>query len=96
MMRHADSEESSSGVRDHDRSITAQGRAEAEQVALKLCELNWLPDLIIASNARRTRQTLDHMAEAVSRLGEVDAHFLGSLYTGMRPLPLARLGSGLS
>jgi phosphohistidine phosphatase len=81
LMRHADSEENNSGIRDHDRSITAQGKAEAEQIAVKLSELNWLPDLIIASNARRTRQTLDEMATAVSRLGEVDAHFLGSLYT---------------
>lgn len=81
LMRHADSEESGSGVRDHDRSITAQGKLEAASIARKLCELNWLPDLIVASNSRRTQQTLNEMAEAVSRLGEVDAHFLGSLYT---------------
>jgi phosphohistidine phosphatase len=81
MMRHADSEESGGGVRDHDRPLSAIGTQEATKLATKLAEVGWIPDLIIASNARRTRQTLDVMAAAVSKIGDVDAHFLGSLYT---------------
>ena len=39
------------------------------------------PQVVVCSNARRTRQTLDEMAAAWPALAEADAHFLGSLYT---------------
>eukprot|EP00877_Chromochloris_zofingiensis_P009141 jgi/Chrzof1/4480/Cz14g14230.t1 len=80
LLRHADSE-NSAGVRDHDRRISHQGKREAMNIARRLQELDWIPDIIIASNSRRTKQTLDLMCEAHSELGTVDAHFLGSLYT---------------
>lgn len=80
LLRHADSE-SSSKLRDYDRPISSQGKREATSIAKRLCELGWVPDLIIASNSKRTKQTLDIMAEAASELSTVDAHFLGSLYT---------------
>ncbi|KIY93249.1 hypothetical protein MNEG_14713 [Monoraphidium neglectum] len=80
LLRHADSEASSS-TRDHERPISLDGRREARSIARRLRELGWAPDLIIASNSRRTKMTLDVMAEADDRLAEVDAHYLGSLYT---------------
>ncbi|KAF6259214.1 hypothetical protein COO60DRAFT_1029764 [Scenedesmus sp. NREL 46B-D3] len=57
------------------------GQARGQQHRAPLCQLGWVPDLIIASNSKRTKQTLDAMAEAAAELGQVDAHFLGSLYT---------------
>lgn len=39
------------------------------------------PQVVVCSNARRTRQTLDVMAAAWPALAEADSHFLGSLYT---------------
>jgi phosphohistidine phosphatase SixA len=80
LLRHADSETSST-LRDYDRPISMQGRREASNIAKRLCELGWIPDLIIASNSKRTKQTLDQMAEAAAELSTVDAHYLGSLYT---------------
>lgn len=80
LLRHADSE-ASSRLRDHDRPISAQGAREASAIAQRLTAAGWVPDLIIASNSRRTRQTLDAMAEAAEEMGAADAHFLGSLYT---------------
>ncbi|WIA40996.1 hypothetical protein OEZ86_004638 [Tetradesmus obliquus] len=80
LLRHADSE-TSTKLRDYDRPISLQGKREASNIARRLCELGWVPDLIIASNSKRTKQTLDTMAEAASELSQVDAHFLGSLYT---------------
>lgn len=80
LLRHADSE-SSSKLRDYDRPISMQGRREATSIAKRLSELGWIPDLIIASNSKRTKQTLDIMAEAAAELSTVDAHYLGSLYT---------------
>ncbi|EIE24497.1 phosphoglycerate mutase-like protein [Coccomyxa subellipsoidea C-169] len=81
MMRHADSEERLQNVRDHDRPITEAGRACAMEVAQKLAERGWLPDLIMSSDSSRTRQTLSTMAAAVAAFGEAVTHFRGSLYT---------------
>jgi phosphohistidine phosphatase SixA len=72
LLRHADSE-SSAQLRDYDRPISQQGRREAAAVAKQLCDLGWVPDLIIASNSRRTKQTLDTMAEAAAELSHVRA-----------------------
>lgn len=80
LLRHADSEQGS-GVRDHDRPISEQGVEESLRISSRLRDMGWMPDLIIASNSKRTKQTLDAMTEAEQQLGEADAHYLGSLYT---------------
>ncbi len=51
------------------------------QVAARLAEKGWLPDLIVSSNSTRTKQTLDTMAEAHPAFSEADTLFRGSLYT---------------
>lgn len=82
MMRHADSEDSCGpGLRDHDRAITALGREAAARVAQELHDRGWVPDLIVCSNAMRTKQTLETMRDAVKGFAEAEALFLGSLYT---------------
>jgi phosphohistidine phosphatase SixA len=80
MMRHADSEEGR-GIRDHDRSITPTGATAARDVAAQLVRLGWIPDVLIASNAARSRQTLDELRREIAALEDADVHFLGSLYT---------------
>jgi len=84
LLRHADSEQAT-GVRDHDRPISHQGRREAASIGGRLADLGWLPDLIIASNSVRTKQTLDAMAEAQGRIGQADAHYLGRWAAPPRP-----------
>ncbi len=79
-MRHADSDTPSYG-RDHDRPISSQGKAEAAQIARLLQEKGWVPDVVLASNARRTKQTLEEMSNVMEGLGDVDTHLYGSLYT---------------
>ena len=51
------------------------------QVAEKLAERGWLPDLIMSSDSSRTRQTLSVMAATVAAFGAAATHFRGSLYT---------------
>ncbi|GLC42653.1 hypothetical protein PLESTB_001124000 [Pleodorina starrii] len=80
LLRHADSDQTS-GVRDHDRTISETGRRQASQVAQLLKDKGWTPDLVLASNSKRTKQTLDEMCEVIEELGVVDAHYYGSLYT---------------
>jgi phosphohistidine phosphatase SixA len=84
-MRHAPSEEtnlaSSPASRDHDRPITPAGALAAAAVARALAARGWLPDLVLASDAARSRQTLAAMAAAVPALGDAPAFFRGALYT---------------
>ena len=51
-----------------------------------LKERGWTSDLVFASNSKRTKQTLDEMAEVMHELADVDTHYYGSLYT-VRTVP---------
>lgn len=51
------------------------------QVAEALRKEGWIPDVLICSNAVRSRQTLEEMRSALPELEDADVHFLGSLYT---------------
>jgi phosphohistidine phosphatase len=81
LCRHADSEMDQEGVRDHDRNISLVGVEAARAVASHLRDNAWLPDLLLCSNSKRTRQTVEAMADAVPAFGDADSHFLGTLYT---------------
>jgi hypothetical protein len=81
LMRHADSADGSAKVRDHDRKLTDLGVQQAGSTASALKAQGWVPDVVLASNARRTKQTLEAMGEAMQELEDVDAHLYGSLYT---------------
>ena len=89
-MRHAPSADAASAAaattattattRDHDRPITEAGVAAAKACARALLAAGWLPDLVVASDALRSRQTLQAMGEEVPALREVRVRFAGSLY----------------
>eukprot|EP00884_Botryococcus_braunii_P022693 jgi/Botrbrau1/9107/Bobra.0305s0014.3 len=81
MMRHAESEERPIDARDHDRPITDLGKRTAQEIAKELQDKGWLPELIVCSNATRTRQTLSAMCEVVSALKTARTQFRGSLYS---------------
>lgn len=51
------------------------------QIAEQLASTGWLPEVLISSNAVRSRETLEAMREALPALDYADIHFLGSLYT---------------
>jgi phosphohistidine phosphatase len=55
-MRHAQAE---NGFEDFERGLTDRGRSQAEAVGRLLAERGYVPDHVICSAARRTRQTLD-------------------------------------
>jgi phosphohistidine phosphatase SixA len=78
-MRHADAEETRA-VRDHDRPVTRLGRRTAADVARQLRAAGWLPDVLVCSNAVRSRQTLEEMRRELG-VDDADEHYLGSLYS---------------
>ena len=61
-MRHADARWNDSGVSDLERPLNRRGRADAETMARRLLERGLVPELILASPARRTQQTAEILA----------------------------------
>jgi len=64
-MRHAEAAQTAPGGRDRDRPLTAAGVADALAVGHRLNASGLLPDLALASDARRTRETLEGLSPAL-------------------------------
>lgn len=77
LLRHAHAEPPVSGQADADRPLSAEGLATAEAVGRWLLEHGRVPDCVLCSPARRTRETL----EAVLRVaGYVDQRLEPDIY----------------
>jgi phosphohistidine phosphatase len=61
IMRHAKSSWSSGAASDHQRPLNKRGRRAAPLVGARLRDLGWIPDLVIASDSERTRETWRRM-----------------------------------
>lgn len=61
LLRHAKSSWAEAGVRDHDRPLNERGRAACRLIAAHL-KSKGLPDAVLCSDARRTRETLERIA----------------------------------
>ena len=59
LLRHAHAEPATPGQADLDRPLSPVGLAEAEAAGKWLKENNLLPDCVLCSPARRTRETLE-------------------------------------
>ncbi|GKV18866.1 hypothetical protein SLEP1_g29191 [Rubroshorea leprosula] len=81
LLRHAKSSWQHPSLRDHDRPLSKTGRNDAVKVAEKLQQMGWIPQLILSSNAQRTRETLDIMQEQVAEFLEAEVHFISSFYS---------------
>jgi phosphohistidine phosphatase SixA len=77
VMRHAKSSWKSDAADDHDRPLNKRGRRDAPRVARALTERGYRPNLIISSDSRRTRETLDAMLPV---LGDVTVAFRRAFY----------------
>ncbi|KAI6704185.1 hypothetical protein NL676_013321 [Syzygium grande] len=81
LLRHAKSSWSDRSLRDHDRPLSKSGRDDAVKIAHKLHQLGWIPQLILLSDAVRTRETLQIMQERVQSFLEAEVHFISSFYS---------------
>ena len=59
LLRHAHAEPAANGQEDIDRPLSPVGLAEAEAAGKWLTENNLLPDCVVCSPSRRTRETLE-------------------------------------
>ncbi len=62
LARHAKAESPQSGLDDHSRALTVQGRDDAARLGERLQALGLRPDVALVSSANRTVQTFKRMA----------------------------------
>lgn len=80
IMRHAKSSWTSGAATDHQRPLNKRGRRDAPRIAARLQELSWLPDLVIASDSERTRETWQRMK--VEFPHSIEQRFSRAFYPG--------------
>jgi phosphohistidine phosphatase len=64
LMRHAKSDWSSGAQSDHDRPLNSRGRNNALRVGQWFVENDYQPEVILCSDASRTQETLELVAES--------------------------------
>ncbi|MDH5823272.1 histidine phosphatase family protein [Luteimonas sp. RD2P54] len=77
LLRHAHADPAVPGEADLDRPLSADGHAEAEAAARWLQEQRLIPDCVLCSPARRTRETLEIV---LGTLGYVDQRLEPAVY----------------
>ncbi|WP_239311346.1 MULTISPECIES: histidine phosphatase family protein [unclassified Frankia] len=65
LLRHGKSDWADGSTPDADRPLSPRGRAACGLIAEHLCAERLIPDLVLCSSARRTRQTVEHIAGAL-------------------------------
>lgn len=77
LMRHAKSDWSDTSLSDHNRTLNTRGNKDAPKMAERIKAYDILPELMLVSDAARTRETWQHIAEP---LGNVQTKFDEDLY----------------
>jgi phosphohistidine phosphatase len=81
IMRHAKSDWNSASQTDHDRPLNARGKREAVDVANQLLHLNWIPDCVLSSDAKRTTETWQLCSGVFAQRGyQIPVIFIPSFY----------------
>ena len=87
LLRHAHAEPAAAGQADIDRPLSSEGRAEAEAAGRWLRDKGLVPDRVLCSPSRRTRETLEAVLAAI---GYVDQRLEDSMFDA-EPGTLAEL-----
>jgi phosphohistidine phosphatase len=64
LLRHAKSEKPEPGVQDRDRTLNSRGRKDTPRIAAYMVRHALIPDRVIISPSRRTRETWERLAPA--------------------------------
>ena len=72
LLRHAKAERLLPGGRDHDRVLTARGRADTKTLGAYLARHAFVPDHAVVSTAARTRETWALLAAAMGKTPPVN------------------------
>ena len=67
LLRHAKSDWTRSGPRDHERTLAPRGREAAPRIGAYMVHHGLVPDLVLCSTATRARETWDLVAKAFGK-----------------------------
>ncbi|KAJ4815736.1 Phosphoglycerate mutase family protein [Rhynchospora pubera] len=81
LLRHAESVWGGRFTRDHDRPLSEVGQSNAISISQKLEQMGWIPELILSSDATRTKETLEILRENIKGLNQAKVHFIPSFYS---------------
>ncbi len=73
LMRHASTEWGNAGANDHDRELDQKGLIEAPRMGQVLLDYKIVPDLLVASTAKRAQSTAHALAMASEYHGEIQS-----------------------
>ncbi|MCB2180110.1 histidine phosphatase family protein [bacterium] len=79
-MRHAKSSWSDGALADFDRPLNKRGVDSALKMGRLIADLALIPDVILSSSSRRTRETVELFVAECPFMGEI--HFTRDLYHG--------------
>jgi phosphohistidine phosphatase len=94
LVRHGKSAWDSPALADHERPLKHRGEEDSARLGDWLLEAGWLPDRVLCSPARRTRQTWELMGASWPRLPPVE--YDAALYLGERPTLSAAVHGALA
>ena len=77
LFRHGKAEPESASGEDFDRRLARRGQTESAEMAARLADLGFLPDVVLVSTAMRTRET---WAAAEPHFPKAKARFEDELY----------------
>ncbi len=80
LMRHAKSSWADGSLSDHERPLNQRGIESAEKMGRLLAELDQIPDVILSSTSKRTKQTIEYFLAGCPFSGEI--FYTRSLYHG--------------
>lgn len=78
LLRHSKSSWDDMSLKDFDRPLNERGYREAKEIAQYIKDKGYYPDVILCSTAKRTRETLEPLVEALDYENELV--FLDSIY----------------
>ncbi|MQL78339.1 hypothetical protein Taro_010754 [Colocasia esculenta] len=81
LLRHAESSWADRSLIDHDRPLSKAGRSDATKIASRLQQMGWVPELILSSDATRTRETLQIMREHAAGFLVAEVRYVPSFYS---------------
>jgi len=87
LLRHAKSSWKDADLDDHDRPLSKRGKRDAPRMGQLLRDEDLLPDLLVASSAKRARKTAEHVIQHSGYRGET--RITGELYNAGRDQLLA-------
>ena len=74
LTRHAKSSWKTNALSDHDRPLNARGRASATAIGHWLKSNGYTPELILSSDAKRTKETTERIVDALSTNPAIEYH----------------------